>query len=237
MGKYGKWIGGGIGWAFGGPIGALMGFVLGSIADSMQSNTYAYSETQPGDFSAALIVLAAAVMKADGKVLKSELNYVKNFLVHNFGHEKAKQMLLYMREVQKKDMDVTAICHQVRLHMDKPALLQLLHFLFGIAQADNFISPEEENLLRRMAALMGISENEYSSIKAMFDNDHSKAYKILEVSENASIDDIKKAYRKMALKYHPDKVSHLGETYRKAAKEKFQQVNAAYHEIKKQKGF
>jgi DnaJ like chaperone protein len=83
---------------------------------------------------------------------------------------------------------------------------------------------------------MGISEKDFESIKAMFFKDTKSAYKILEITPDASDEELKKAYRKMAIKYHPDKVSHLGEDVQKAAKEKFQQLNAAYEAIKKERG-
>ena len=85
--SYGKWLGGGLGWAFAGPIGGILGFAIGSMFDNAGKTEYQriYQSTDPrnrteaGDFSASLLILAAAVMKADGKVLKSELNFVKNF--------------------------------------------------------------------------------------------------------------------------------------------------------------
>lgn len=237
MSSYGKWIGGGLGWAFGGPIGALMGFVFGSIFDSMNTGAYAYKETQPGDFSASLIVLSAAIMKADGKIMRSELNYVKSFFVHNFGAENAKKMMLYLREVQKQNINIDEVCRQIAHHMDAPSKLQLLHYLFGIAKADSHVDKSEEKLLARISFLLGIADNDYNSIKAMFIDIDDQAYKILEVHKNASNDEIKKAYRRMALKYHPDKVSHLGEDFQKAAKEKFQNVNAAYDRIRKERQF
>jgi len=237
MSKYGKWIGGGLGWALGGPIGAIMGFVFGTIVDGMNSEKYAYKQTQSGDFSASLIVLSAAIMKADGKIMKSELEFVKKFFIHNFGVDVTKNMMLYLRELQNKNIDVTAVCLQIKNYMDMPSRLQLLHFLFGIAIADNKIDASEEKLIEEIARLFGVSSNDYYSIKAMFVKDNKQAYKILEISQDASPEEIKKAYRKMAIKYHPDKVSHLGDDIQKAAKEKFQQVNDAYESIKKEKGF
>ena len=60
-------------------------------------------------------------------------------------------------------------------------------------------------------------------------------YKILEIDPNATNDEVKKAYRRMAMKFHPDKVSTLGEEVQHAAKEKFQKVNQAYENIKKER--
>ena len=86
MAKFLKWLGGGIGWAAGGPIGAILGFALGSMIDGMQSGAYEYEphqqpnfntpQTTPNDFILSLLILASAVMKSDQKVLKSELDFV-----------------------------------------------------------------------------------------------------------------------------------------------------------------
>ena len=70
----------------------------------------------------------------------------------------------------------------------------------------------------------------------MFVREVDSSYKILEIEPNCSDEDLKKAYRKMAMKYHPDKVSHLGEEVKKSAEEKFREVGAAYEYIKKQRG-
>ncbi len=70
----------------------------------------------------------------------------------------------------------------------------------------------------------------------MFVKDINSAYKVLEISPEATDDEVKAAYRKMAVKYHPDKVAHLGDDIQHAAKEKFQHLSAAYEEIKKQRG-
>ena len=119
--------------------------------------------------------------------------------------------------------------------MNYSARLQLLHFLFGIAQADGQVETQEKNLIRHISNEMGISNSDFESIQAMFVRDTNADYKILEIEPDASPEDIKKAYRRMAMKYHPDKVSHLGEDFQTAAKEKFQKVNQAYENIKKER--
>ncbi len=240
MAKYAKWIGGGLGWAFGGPIGALLGFAFGSMIDGMQSGKYeyrpGYSQTLPGDFSVSLLIMAAAVMKADGKVLKSELDFVKRFFLQNFGKEQAEEKILALREILKQNIDVREISMQIKQYMEYPSRLQLLHLLFGISLADGYVHPEEIRVIDTIRSHLGIRASDYESIKAMFVKDTGSAYKILEITPDATDEEVKKAYRKMAVKYHPDKVSHLGTDIQKSAKEKFQEVNAAYEEIKKQRG-
>jgi DnaJ like chaperone protein len=235
-GRYGKWIGGGLGWAFGGPIGGILGFIFGSMYDGMQSGKYEYQPTQRGDFSVSLLVLAAAVMRADGKVMRSELSYVRMFFERNFGPEEAGKNIYLLKEILKQDINLREVCMQIQTYMEYASRLQLIHFLFGIAQADGKFDPKEVGVIQQIAQYLNISQADYESIKAMFIKDTKSAYRILEISESATNDEIKKAYRKMAVKYHPDKVSHLGEDVQKAAKEKFQKVSDAYEQIKKERG-
>ncbi len=237
---FGKWIGGGFGWVFGGPIGAIIGYGLGSLFDGMASGGIKQlpsGQTGGGDFAVSLLVLSAAMMKADGKVLKSELDYVKRFLQQQFDTETAKEQLQMLREILKQEINVRDVCFQIRNAMDYSSKLQLLHYLWGIAQADGHIDTSEQNLMEQIAANLGIAPADAESIKAMFVHSTDEAYKILEISPGATDDEVKKAFRKMAVKYHPDKVSHLGEDYKKAAEEKIIKVNEAYDKIKKERGF
>ncbi|MFZ4739569.1 MAG: DnaJ domain-containing protein [Bacteroidales bacterium] len=235
MGKYGKWIGGTLGWAFGGPIGGLLGFAFGSMLDGV-TVTSLQQPTQSGDFVASLLILTAAVMKADNKVLKSELDYVKQFFIKQFGVEIAEQKIILLREILKQDIPIREVCLQIKQNMDYSARLQLIHFLFGVAASDGHVHINEIAVVEDIARYMNIQFNDIASIKAMFVKDNESAYKILEITPDATDEELKKAYRKMAVKYHPDKVSQLGADVENAAKEKFQQLNAAYEQIKKQRG-
>ena len=236
--NYGKWIGGGLGWAFGGPLGAIIGFALGS-AFGNNSNTEEYigGTTQQRDFNVSLLVLSAAVMKADGSVKKSELDFVKRFFLTNFGQERAEKYILMLREILKQDIQVYEVSQQIGRFMDYSSKLQLIHYLFGIASADGSTHENEVDVISIIAKYMGISSSDFQSIKAMFVQQVDSAYKILGIDSNATDDEVKKAYREMAKKYHPDKVAYLGEDVRKSAEQKLQEVNEAYEKIKKQRGF
>jgi len=241
MAKFGKWIGGGLGWAVGGPIGAIFGFVVGSLFDESSSDngkriTTGYSgQTTAGSFIMSLLVLVASVMRVDGKILKSELDYVKRFMIQNFGEQSAQDAIKMLRDLLKQNIPVDQVCRQIKNNMNYSARLQLIHFLFGIALADSHISDTERQLIEHISRGMGINAEDFASIQAMFLKDINSDYKILEIDPSASDEDLKKAYRRMAMKYHPDKVSHLGEDFQKAAKEKFQKVSQAYNNIKKER--
>lgn len=239
MGRFGKWIGGGLGWAMGGPIGGLLGFLVGSFIDSTTLTTEAYTSqtnrTTPGAFTASLMVLIAAVMKADGKVLKSELDYVKEFFVRQFGREAAADATMMLKDLLKQNIPLHDVCSQISRNMDYSSRLQLLQLLYSVSLADGNVHTSEIQVIDQIAGYLGISQSDLVSIKNMFIPETDSAYRILEIERTASDEEVKKAYRRMAMKYHPDKVSHLGEEFKKTADEKFKKVNEAYEKIKKER--
>jgi DnaJ like chaperone protein len=233
---YAKWVGGGLGWVFGGPIGAILGVALGSMFDGMNAGQNTYQGTPRGDFAMSLLVLSAAVMKADQKILKSELEFVRRFFASQFGEDEGNRFIKMLQEILKQDINVREVSVQVGQYTDYPVKLQLLHYLFGIAAADNQYHPDEVEVIFVISGYMGISGADYDSIKAMFVKSTGWAYDVLEITSGATDEEVKKAYREMAKKHHPDKVAHLGDDIRKSATEKFQKISAAYEEIKKQRG-
>jgi DnaJ like chaperone protein len=190
----------------------------------------------PNDFSAALLVLCAAVMKADQKIMRSELDYVRNFFSRQFGETHTKERMILFREILKQEIVIGQVCEQIRYNVDAPSKLQLVHLLFGLAASDGNPGDAEINVISQISHLIGISMRDFESMKAMFVTDFNSVYKILEIERSASDEEVKKAYRKMAVKYHPDKVHHLGPEYHKDAQEKFKKINEAYEKIKKERG-
>jgi len=259
--SFSKWIGASLGWSFGGPIGAIIGLALGSVVDAMSNSKNSpflgqgnpqnrqrrtTSRTQPrqrpqtqsGDFEVSLLVLASIVIKADGKQDQRELDFVRQQFLNMYGKERANHAFKLFKNINKQNnISTRQVCLQIKQMMDHPSRLQLMHFLFGIAKADGFVTNDEVKQIYTIAGYLGISSRDYESIKAMFYNSQENAYKILEIDKSATNDEIKKAYRKMAKKYHPDKVIHLGKEHQKGAEEKFRQVQAAYEQLQKERGF
>ena len=236
MGKFGKWIAGGLGWAFFGPLGGILGFALGSMLEEKPDFRPGLGgRTTTGAFAMSLLVLVAAVMKADGKVVRSELDFVKQYLIRAFGEESAVEALGMLKDILKQEIPLDDVSNQIRQNMNYSSRLQLLHLLYGVSNADGRVNQKELEVIERIALKMGVSVKDRESVKYMFIPRTDAAYKILEIEPSVTNEAVKKAYRKMAMKYHPDKISHLGEDFQKFANEKFKKVNEAYQNIKKER--
>ena len=247
-----KWIGGVLGWALGGPLGGLLGFFVGRMFEGLgqagsQNDTYYYDETakrqarprpttHEGDFGVSLLVLSAAVIKADGKTLQSELDYVKDFVRRNFGDAAVPEAMRMLEQLCRQDVNIYTVGPQIARYMNYSQRLQLFHYLVQIAMADGSFDKKEKGVLEAIGSTIGLQGADINSVIAMFYKETSSAYTVLEISPNASDDEVRTAYRKMAMKNHPDKVATLGPDVQKAAAEKFRQVQEAYETIKKERG-
>ncbi|MFY0629067.1 MAG: TerB family tellurite resistance protein [Flavobacteriaceae bacterium] len=249
MSSFSKWLGAGIGFTFGGPIGAVIGFAAGSVVDRytkedferdrqtfQQEYSNRPSNTQSGDFEISLLVLASIVIKSDGKVDERELNFVRTQFVGMYGKDRANNAFKLFKGIIKKEVSARQVCMQIRQHMPHSSRLQLIHFLFGIAKADGHVANSEVDEIRKIAGYLYINQHDFESIKAMFYSSTDNAYKVLEITKSATDDEVKKAYRRMAKKHHPDKLQGLGEEHLKGAQEKFQNIQSAYESIKKERG-
>ena len=248
MANFSKWMGAGLGWTFGGPIGAILGFVFGSFMDEFseadlvdfqrqKGGSTGSIQTKSGDFEVSLLVLAAVVIKADGKAGKQELDFVRQTFIRMYGKKRADHAFkLFKGIINKNNISTRQVCMQIRQNMNHASRLQLMHFLFGVAKADGQVTEKELHKIQTISGYLYINPRDYNSIKAMFYNEVNSSYRILEIQKNASDDEVKKAYRKMVKKYHPDKLRNLGPEHVKGAEEKFRQVQKAYEQIQKERG-
>ncbi len=249
-----KWIGGIIGFMSMGPLGALAGYAIGQAFENITDNnkspkTSNKQQEKRNSFMFSMLVLAAYIIKADGKIMHSEMEQVRRFLRNNFGQaakEQGEEIILKLFE-QQKMMDnirpgaykntIHSCATQIADNLNYGERLQLVEFLIEIIKADGKIAPQEIDALNEITAYLRISKADVESMlnlgdNATIDND----YKVLEITPQATDAEVRAAYRKLALKHHPDKVSMLGEDVRQAAEKKMQQINAAKERIYKARG-
>ncbi len=257
-----KWILTGLGWSLMGPIGGIIGYLIGASFESTRVSSSGdgfkfatrpkqrYTNTGTvEDITMALLVLMASVMKADKVVKKSELDYVKRFLRSNFNEQQAQTLLLKLRDIQNQEIPLNDVCRQIKYNTDYTTRYHMFDFLYGIADSDGVVSSDEIYVLKTIAINLGINNSDYVSIHARHTasySDYSSSssssapkkdpYKVLGLDSSATDDEIKKAYRRLAMKYHPDKVEGMGEEVKRNAEVQFREINEAYETLKTLRG-
>ena len=225
--------------------GAIVGFLIGSFVDNLSGGQgpktvfrdFTRQSVSPADFELNLLSLCSLVIKADGQVSQRELDYVRQYFLSTYGKEKANAIFRTFNDViKKREISAQRICAYLNQRTRYEVRLQLLHFLFGIAQADGTVSKAEIDMIREIAGYLRVSRSDFESIMAMFIKSVDNSYKILEIVKTATNDEVKKAYRTMAKKYHPDRVNTENEAIKKGAEEKFKQVQKAYEAIQSERG-
>ena len=258
----GTWLGGAVGFFAFGPLGALAGAVLGHFAEQMFSSVelspdndnaweaeaeqrhYSEAEQRSG-FLFSLLVLAAYIVQADGRIMHSEMETVRRFLRANFGAEgerEGEEILRRLFDLRKQNAPqvyeryVADSCRQMAMSLSYEQRLQLLAFLVEIAKADGQMAASELAALRRVSAGLGMTPDEVDSLLNLGGNTLDAAYKVLEVAPTATDEEVRKAYKRLALKHHPDRVATLGKDIRRAAERKFQELGEAKDRIYKARG-
>lgn len=241
----------------GADVKAAQGDAGGGAYDTAGGGQYSDPRQERNSFLFSLLVLSSYIIRADGKVMHSEMEFVREFLRRSFGEQavgQGNEILLRLFEMQKqRGMDsfrqnIVQSCQEIRVNTDEGVRLQLLYYLVGVAKADNVVTPEEVNALQELAYHLGIDPSEVVSMlnldggysgggqTATEDDKLAEAYKVLGVDPSATNDEVKAAYRKMALKHHPDRVAALGEDVRKSAERKFQEINDAKERVYASRG-
>ena len=206
-----RWVAAIIGYSLFRFPGAIAGYVLAGLFENMrgkkgggrsfqdvfQQNTR--ERVTPADFELHLLSLATLVIKADGKVSQSELDFVRQYFVQSYGKDRANATFKVFNEViKKKEISASRICELLRSRTRYESRLQILHFLFSISNADGHVSEAETDEINRISGFLGVQFRDFESIKAMFFKNPDSAYKILEIDNTAADAGVRKAYRTMA---------------------------------------
>lgn len=240
----GKVIGGGIGFMFGGPFGAILGTMAGDFFDrsTIVSEKYVIDDFSDTDrsfiFTTHLVGILMTVAKSDGNINEREVKFIeKTFINLGFSGNDLYYIENLINKLTHEDINIQQVCYKYKSVSNYNERLMLLRIVYSIAFADNIFHPNEDKVIKLIVGYLDINEGDASRIRAEFIKESSRYYEIFGISHNASKEDLERAYRNLSKKYHPDKVAHLGEEFAKLAHEKFQMINRAYQEIKKEKGY
>ncbi len=246
---YVKWIFTIIGFMYGRFWGALMGYLIGSAlvslfdgAPSTMDGTYSqYQSKSPREgFLYSLMILSAHIIQADGKIMHSEMEYMRRFLRQNFGEdtmrqgEKILKSCFNLRKQKGENVwqsQLLDACEKISRTMPSEHRLQLISFLAEVAKVDGKVEKVELDALRQIASALGLSPEVVDQMFALGGQSLEDAYKVLGISPDATDDEVRKAYRKMVVQYHPDKVEMLGDDVKEAATRKIQEINEAKERI------
>ncbi len=241
MSVWGKILGGAAGFALGGPIGALIGAIAGHAVDKFKDSTggEASDATKQIAFTIGVIVLGAKLAKADGQVTRDEVDAFKQ--VFHIPQDEMKNVGRVFDQARKDSRGFEPYAKQLaRMFADNPAVLEeLLGGLFHIARADGTVADEELDYLEQLAVIFGFDAKSWDRIRAAnMGVQEGDPFRILGVGRDADDQEIRNAHRKLVVENHPDRLVAQGmpKEFVDMANEKLAVINAAYDEIKKQRG-
>ena len=233
MAKYEKWLGAGLGFMVGGPMGGMLGYAAGKSLDST-SNKYSMT-ANTSEFETNLLLLAATVIKADGKVVREETGFVRDFLVTNFTEEHIDEKMAILHHCIDRNYDPRKACDDIRIASKPSTRTQIIHFLFDIAISDTTLDKRETDIIFVIAGWLNVNDIEFRKIKAAYAAEVTR-YHIFGLAHNATFDEIKASYRKLVLEYHPDRNAHLSAAELKARADKFRKIQEAFNQIRSDRG-
>lgn len=190
-----------------------------------------------------LIAILVRLAKADGTVDRNEIKTIREYLQYSL--KLSHQELLWTKDVIKEELKSSTTVEELALEFKnsfqyEPRLV-LATLLYKVAFADGSFSESEQIMINKIIRILEISEYHHTSIKSQFfrntgststSTNDAHYYNTLGLNTNASADEVKKAYRELSRKYHPDKVSHLGKEISRVSAEKMKEINEAYNYLK-----
>lgn len=260
MAWFGKIIGGLVGFSLGGPIGMIAGVAFGNLFDKAEPYDNSYSKTKYYEFGqrrmnrteqrnmlffVGVFSLLARLSQADSNVSKEERAAVNKFINEDLGLDAASKdaarRVFEAALVNGGTVEQFARQLYSAFNHDQAILQLTLDALFKVGFADGSLSREEENIIKQVIAIFRFSPSYFNGMKNKYSSQSisslSSAYSLLGLNSNATDSEVKKAYRKLSIEYHPDSIASKGlpEEFSKMASEKFREIQEAYEKIKKER--
>lgn len=210
-------------------------------------STYESSQTESHNrFVWLLVQILISIAKIDGTVSKEEISTIQRFFQHNLRYDQTR--MYWVKDLIRDAVDSTQSMESLLLEFRntfayEPRLI-LLELIYQVLYTKTYVPDAELKVARDIADYLQIKEYDKRTIEAKYkygrqqqdspgtSSSTDRYYAVLGLSPGADKDAIKKAYRKLSMKYHPDKVNHLGQEFRAVAEEKMKEINAAYDFLK-----
>jgi len=268
----GKLIVGLLGMLIGGPIGLAIGVLIGHFLDRGVERVQSFNpfrpyrpgereEVQDALFSAVFSIMGH-LAKADGRVSEQEIGQAEAIMSRmQLNDEQRRRAQEAFRQGKDDDfpLDQTVAEFRQRIRRRRHLVVVFLELLLQTALADGELHAEEERILFRVAAGLGVPESQFRQIlnmvlaQARFGGAGAggaggaagpsrpslgEAYQVLGVTEDASDQEVKKAYRRLMSEHHPDKLAARGvpEEMIRVSTEKTAEISKAYDMIKEARG-
>lgn len=205
-------------------------------------STYEASQSESHKrFVVLLVNILVKIAQADGHFTKAELHTILNFFQYTLRYNQ--DQLYWVKQLIKEARDsqtsMAALLEEFRTSFAYEPRLILLELVYQIIYTKQPPLESELRQAREIAKVLEISPYDQRTIEAKYTyrqrQENASAatleeqyYAVLGLEKGAGFDEIKKAYRKLSMQYHPDKVGHLGDEFRGVAEEKMKEINVAY---------
>jgi DnaJ like chaperone protein len=193
-----------------------------------------------------LVNILIHISKIDGQVTKEEISTIHRFFQSNLGYTQTKMIWVkdLIKEALSSPATLESLLEEFRSSFAYEPRLILLELIYQILYTKRDVPEEELQVARNIATYLEISVYDQRTIEAKYKyrrqqyqatekESADQYFAVLGLEPGASPEETKKAYRKLSMKYHPDKVRHLGDEFRTIAEQKMKEINAAYDYFKK----
>ncbi len=242
-------FGGTIGFLLGGPLGALAGVALGRMfsRDAQRTSSeetdwfHSDMERMQATYFVSLFTLLGKIAKADGIIQKEEGRALLAFLDEMRLQGKLRQFAINLfNHAKESQYSVQELAQQFRAvsGQNRDLRRSMVDMLYRLAMSDGKLHPKEEEIISIVVIILGIGDNDVEHIRKKYGADANKSYHILEVSPNASNDEVRSSYRRLAKEYHPDYALARGmpDEFITFANQRFREVQEAWDAVRKERG-